>query len=395
MSQGRWSDRICGCWCLTIATVRSMGLGCSPAARRENRSVRSRNGFVRCHGPAVPNRSARHRSGPVGTWMALGLLLISPSPIGSFPSAEGVRRDRSSPVSQAGVLSQAPLSRRQSPHSPVLASPSPGWHANPFHDLSASYWATEFIVGLADRSVIHGFPDGSFRPNAPITRAQFAVLLVQAFPPPRSSPTGSIGPTSFPTADPVGPGDSLNALTRPEPTNPSQPDAAVATNPPASPAPSGLPIPQSQARFRDVPSHHWAAAAIAQAQAQGFLRGYPDGHFQPDRRISRLEMLLALAAGLGYGPEGSVDRLMAYYNDYALVPSEAWETIAAVTERQMVVSYPDPRFLNPHRPATRAEVAAVLYQALVSQGQVMEIASPYIVSFRPRHLDLGHRKESQ
>lgn len=219
------------------------------------------------------------------------------------------------PVSQG----QSSLNVAVTPGHSTLTSP-------PFHDVPESYWATDFIVGLREHNLIQGFPDGSFRPNVPMTRAQFAVVLAQVFPSRRS----------------------VQALP-----------------------------------FSDLSAQHWAAAAIAQVTGQGFLRGYPHGQFQPERSISRLEMLLALATGLNYVPQGSVDRLMAYYNDYSLVPIEAWAKIAAVTERGLVVSYPDPRFLNPNRPATRAEVAVVLYQALVSQGQATLIPSPYIVKFDP------------
>jgi len=193
-----------------------------------------------------------------------------------------------------------------------------------FYDLPGGYWATDFILGLVHQQVIQGFPDGSFRPDAPMTRAQFAVMLTHAFP--------------------------------------------------------GRAIVASRS-FEDVPPGYWAAQAIAQAHVQGFLRGYPDDRFRPDQVISRLEILLALATGLGYVPQTSVPTLLAYYNDYAIVPTYAWAKVAAVTERRLVVSYPDPRFLNPSRSATRAEVAAVIYQALVSEDKAPAIPSPYIVSF--------------
>jgi hypothetical protein len=53
--------------------------------------------------------------------------------------------------------------------------------------------------------------------------------------------------------------------------------------------------------------------------------------------------------------------------------------VAAATERRLVVNYPNIRLLNPNQVATRAEVAAILYQGLVSTGQVAAISSPYIV----------------
>ncbi len=50
-----------------------------------------------------------------------------------------------------------------------------------FSDISSSYWAREFITELAERDIIAGFPDGRFRPNEPVTRAQFAAMIRKAF----------------------------------------------------------------------------------------------------------------------------------------------------------------------------------------------------------------------
>lgn len=49
------------------------------------------------------------------------------------------------------------------------------------NDIQA-HWAKQFIEALADQGMIRGFPDGSFRPSDPITRAQFLTLLQKAFP---------------------------------------------------------------------------------------------------------------------------------------------------------------------------------------------------------------------
>ena len=51
-----------------------------------------------------------------------------------------------------------------------------------FSDVSSGYWASGFIQALASRGVLSGFPDGSFRPNEPVTRAQYAAMIRQAFP---------------------------------------------------------------------------------------------------------------------------------------------------------------------------------------------------------------------
>lgn len=195
-----------------------------------------------------------------------------------------------------------------------------------FFDIQSGFWAEVFIRSLVDRGILSGFPDGSFRPNEAVTRAQFAAFLMAAFPTPNS---------------------------------------------------------ESALRFWDVPADHWAAKAIGQAAAYGFLSGYADNSFQPNKPISRLEVLIALATGLNYGLENPADVVLAHYNDEVIVPGYARDRVAAATEKRIVVSYPDTRFLNPTRSATRAEVAALIYQALVSQGKAAAIDSPYIVSVSP------------
>ena len=49
-----------------------------------------------------------------------------------------------------------------------------------FNDVSTNYWAQPFIQELASRDILKGFPDGGFRPNDPVTRAQFAAIISKA-----------------------------------------------------------------------------------------------------------------------------------------------------------------------------------------------------------------------
>jgi hypothetical protein len=48
------------------------------------------------------------------------------------------------------------------------------------------------------------------------------------------------------------------------------------------------------------------------------------------------------------------------------------------------VNYPDSRVLNPNQNATRAEVAAIIHQALVRSGRLQPIQSPYIAGGQPQ-----------
>ncbi|MFQ4139308.1 S-layer homology domain-containing protein [Nodosilinea sp. PGN35] len=196
-----------------------------------------------------------------------------------------------------------------------------------FTDVGSSYWARPFIETLAAEQIIAGFPDGTFRPDQPVTRAQFAAIVRNAFNQPRS---------------------------------------------------------RTAPRFSDVSNSYWANAAIADAYGQGFLSGYPNGAFQPEQQIPRVQALVALANGLNYNPQGSLNQVLSVYRDAGQIPSYGEGPVAAATENRLVVNYPNVDTLQPQRTATRADVAAFIYQALVAQGrmpalQAGQSANSYIV----------------
>ncbi len=203
---------------------------------------------------------------------------------------------------------------------PAIAQPTA------FRDVPAGYWAAPFINELSTRGVIAGFPeDGTFRPEAPVTRAEFAAMINRAFP---NSPQ---------------------------------------IRPPIT--------------FVDVPANFWGRSAIDRAYTTGFMAGYPGQVFRPSENIPRAQILVSLTNGLGFAPSPavSIDQTIGIFADASAIPNYARPSVAAATERQMVVNFPDVRLLNPNRAATRAEVAANIYQALVATNQVARVNSPYIV----------------
>lgn len=209
---------------------------------------------------------------------------------------------------------------------PMLAPTPAIARSDRFSDVSNGYWASDFIYALVDRGVIAGFPDGTFRPNAPVTRAQFSSLVSGAF-------------------------------------NKAKIRGAI--------------------NFVDVPSNYWATPAIDDAYETGFLSGYPGNIFRPQQNIPREQVLVSLANGLNYSNSQPVNQVLNFYNDSASISGYARPPVAAATEAKMVVNYPILQSLNPTRNATRAEVAAFIYQALVSNGSAPTIASSYIVDPTP------------
>jgi uncharacterized lipoprotein YddW (UPF0748 family) len=200
-----------------------------------------------------------------------------------------------------------------------------------FPDIQ-THWARSFIEALVQRNIIRGFPDGTFRPSQSLTRAQFAVLIDVAL-----SPTAK------------------------RPYTP----------------------------FVDVPANHWAANAIRKAYEAGFLSGYPGQQFRPDEAIQRGHALVALVGGLGLSAPIPVP-LTDVYQDAAQIPGWATGAIATATVLQLVINYPNLRQLRPTQAASRAEVAATIYQCLVQQGQAPAIATDQIVTLA---IPVSHTRE--
>ncbi|HYX15712.1 MAG TPA: S-layer homology domain-containing protein [Nostoc sp.] len=223
---------------------------------------------------------------------------------------------------QSGTAALMALSVTVATVAPFITA-SPSFAQTTFSDVSSNYWAAQFIQELSQRGVIAGFPDGTFRPEDAVTRAQFAAMVNKAF-------------------------------------QKAQQRQAI--------------------NFVDVPSNYWASSAIGQAYTIGFLSGYPGNRFEPNQAIPRQQVLVSLANGLAYTPSGNTESTLQYFNDASNIASYARSPIAAATQKQIVVNYPNVKFLNPTATATRAQVAAFIYQALVSSNQASAINSPYVVA---------------
>ncbi|MBX9939019.1 MAG: S-layer homology domain-containing protein [Candidatus Obscuribacterales bacterium] len=176
------------------------------------------------------------------------------------------------------------------------------------------HWAESYVGQLTQRSIIGGFPDGSFKPDDGITRAQFAAIAMKA----------------------------LNV-------------------PPAAGA----------AQFKDVSPTYWASKAIAAVSQAGLVTGFPDGTFKPEDKITRAQALVILAKAL---PSGLADvSILNSYQDGSSVPSWAAPSVAKAAKARIIVSYPDPSQIRPNLNASRADVAALTYQTLVNLGQKLPV----------------------
>ena len=98
--------------------------------------------------------------------------------------------------------------------------------------------------------------------------------------------------------------------------------------------------------------------------------------FRPDQNVQRLQVIVSLVNRLGL-PAVDSDALEVY-SDRHTIPDYARKAVATATQREIVVNYPDAKLLAPSRPPTRAEVAAMVYQALVAIGRTSAIKSVYV-----------------
>ena len=104
-------------------------------------------------------------------------------------------------------------------------------YSSTFNDVPKGYWAANYIGYMQQFGIITGYSDGSFRPDAPVTRAEFAAIASR-----------------------------FEKLT------------------------------EGSKSFTDVPDTYWAARYINFAATRGWVTGYSDGTFKPENTITRAEV---------------------------------------------------------------------------------------------------------
>lgn len=166
-------------------------------------------------------------------------------------------------------------------------------------DISG-HWAETNISSLVAAEAVSGYPDGTFKPNNTITRAEFATILVKAF--------------------------KLNLK-----------EGKV---------------------FNDT-ADHWARESIATAAGHGIVNGYSDTAFGPDDNITREQMavMIVKAAKLTNTAEGKI------FADKARISDWAQEAVSGASGKGIISGYPDNTF-RPKANATRAEAVSVIVKAL-------------------------------
>ncbi|HHY20829.1 MAG TPA: S-layer homology domain-containing protein, partial [Bacilli bacterium] len=161
-----------------------------------------------------------------------------------------------------------------------------------FTDVTAKHWAYKEIIALNDRNVITGNYDGSFKPDANITREQAAVMLVRQLglrTDNRPNPNFKDVSESRPLYPYIAAAAEAGLITgrgdRQFAPNETLTRAEMASILTRAYKLSG----KATVSFTDVPASHWAHSSVQTLVANGLTSGYEDGSFRPNRAITRAE----------------------------------------------------------------------------------------------------------
>ncbi len=183
----------------------------------------------------------------------------------------------------------------------LTLSPASAFASTKVSDI-ADHWAEDEIQSWVDSGYIKGYPDGTFKPENHITRAEFMTVVNSAF-----------GYTEKAKID-----------------------------------------------YTDVEEGKWYTEAVAIAKAAGYINGYPDGTMKPNAKITRQEA----AVMIGKINELKADAAAAdKFDDGKAIPAWSKGAIGACVTAKILSGYPDGTFLaNNH--IKRGESVIALSKAL-------------------------------
>ncbi len=177
-----------------------------------------------------------------------------------------------------------------------------------FSDI-AGHWAEYQLKQAIERNIVHGFLDGTVKPDSPTSRAEFVVMLVRAL-----GLTGEGAKLNFTDNNKIG---------------------------------------------------NWGQQAIAIAVKAGILNGFPDGSIRPNAQITRVEMAAMIARALKLSTDGAPTSQFADANE---VPSWARGMVDALSSLGIIMGRDGNRF-DSFATATRAE-AAVMILRIIEMGEI-------------------------
>jgi S-layer homology domain len=197
---------------------------------------------------------------------------------------------------------------------PTVAPTLPIVKAPEFTDVPQKFWGATYITELGKRGILDDFGEGKFDPTKPITRGEYAKMLDRAF------------------AD--------------------KPSTAATSS------------------FNDIPTDYPRKEAVDGSVKRGFMTGYSPTKFAPNQPIPRYQLQISLAKGLQLPPSASQDTVLSKFTDAAQMPKYAREKMASAIDAGLVIKDKTANKLQPIQNATRADAAALVYEALVKEGKI-------------------------
>ena len=179
-----------------------------------------------------------------------------------------------------------------------------------FTDVPADYWASSAINNLYGRGYINGYPDGIFKPDASITRAEFATMLAKAL---------------------------------------------------------GLNINGTTGVFTDVTTDAWYYGTVNAAASGSLVFGMGNKIFSPSTLITREQMAVMVAKALGNKTPAPNGTELDAFNDKSAVSNWA---VAGMEEavKAGIVGGMTADTLAPQASATRAQATEMIYKLLIVLG---------------------------
>jgi len=181
-----------------------------------------------------------------------------------------------------------------------------------FSDTHEGYWSYDAIMALKKEGILAGYPDGTFKPDENVTRAEFAAMITKAL--------GIRGKKDF-----------------------------------------------SVTNYNDLSPKHWAYRDIETATHYGLMIGTPENNFMPNGQVKRVEVIMTIMSALNLReltPEQAREYL-SEYKDLDELPEWALTRTGKAQQLNAIVVRPwEQGLLMPERAATRGELAVFLYKMM-------------------------------
>ena len=175
-----------------------------------------------------------------------------------------------------------------------------------FTDIHEDHWAYSFVMALHDYGVISGYDDGSFRPDARITRGEFIKLIT----------------------------DSLNINGDP-----------------------AYPI-----SFTDVRADNWVYPYVQRFASAGGISGYEDGSAGVNKNISREDAAVFIERALKIKNTAFIDAESDGFTDEDSISDYAKDAVKTLCGANIITGFEDGSFM-PKENLTRAQAAVIIYKA--------------------------------